>query len=209
VANLNDADADAFFRQGDEGTYTGGPGDSIPTGVVNVFDDLDAEALPRLTREQIERRDRNKRWVTGLVAALGVSALLAAAVRVAGTGTDDVSKLDSAAAAVEVTAPPPAMPPAPAVAPEPIAAAPMVAAPTPEVAAPPAALAEPAAAPPPAKPAQPVRETTLRAKASSADREAARAPHASKAIVAPAPPAMPKAAPSPVHSSPPTANFPD
>jgi len=73
----NDADADAFFRQGDEGTYTGGPGDSIPAGVVNVFDDIEDAALPRLTREQIERRDRYTRWVKGLVTTLAIGSGLA------------------------------------------------------------------------------------------------------------------------------------
>jgi hypothetical protein len=213
VAKLNDADADAFFRQGDEGTYAGGPGDSIPTGVVNVFDDLDEDVLPRPTREQIERRDRYKRWVTGLVSALGVSALLAGAVRVADTRTDDVPKMDTGAAQGNVAAQPPAPPPAaplPPVAPtEPVAAAPQVVAAVPAEAPPPQVVAAaPAEAPPPvAKPA-PSTQETVRTKPPSTDRETKAAPRSPKTAVV-TPPATPKVAPSLVHSSPPTANFPD
>lgn len=101
---LNDADADAFFRQGDEGTYSGGPGDSIPTGVVNVFDDLDEEVLPRLTREQIERRDRYTRWVKRFVTTLALGSGLAFGFR-AVQGRGDEATLALGAAAQEPLAP--------------------------------------------------------------------------------------------------------
>lgn len=204
MANLNDADADAFFRQGDEGTYSGGPGDSIPAGVVNVFDDLDEEALPRITREQLERRDRYKRLVTGVVGALGVSVLLAAAVRVAGTRDDDVQKIDAVAVAANV-AMPPASPPEPVLAPERIAPPPAIPAP-PEVPAPPVEVAR---APSVAMPAEPARDTPSRTRAAKANRDTSPASHPPKATVTPAAPTTPKTMPSLVHSSPPTANFPD
>ena len=201
MASLDDSDADAFFRQGDDGTYSGGPGDSIPAGVVNVFDDLDEDTLPRLTNEQIERRERYKKLVTGLVGALGVSAILAVGIRAVGNHTDDEPK-----ATARVTVPLHA-----AIAP--------VALPTPAVEAAPVdrvpsessvVAASPAAAPieqvKEAKPAEPSEAPPRWAKAASASRNTER-------VSRPPVPAIAAARttplPSLVHSSPPTAYFPD
>jgi hypothetical protein len=201
VANLNDSDADAFFQQGDEGTYSGGPGDSIPAGVVNVFDDLDEDTLPRLTKEQIERRDRYTKWVTGIVGALGMSAMLAAGIRAVGIGSDDAPKAAVAAPdPVRAVATPPAAP-APLVEAAPIQVA------TPEPALPaepvPAAPAEPVKA---SKPTQPSLDAPRREKAATADRTAVRERRVS---ASPVPAPRTTVLPSLIHSSPPTANFPD
>lgn len=202
MASLNDADADAFFQQGDNGTYSGGPGDSIPAGVVNLFDDLEQDALPRLTSEQIERRDRYKRWVTGLVGALGMSAVLAVAIRASGVSVEDAPTASAAVAVPIHAAPEPLAAPAPPVEPAPVEAVLAESAPP----APPPAVVrnEPEKA---AEPTQPAGDTARRAKATT-DRNTARTPRAPAAAVAP-PRATPKALPSLVHSSPPTANFPD
>lgn len=200
MASLDDSDADAFFQQGDQGTYSGGPGDSIPTGVVNVFDDLDEEALPRLTKEQIERRDRYTKRVTGLIGALGVSALLAVGIRAVGGRADDVPKATAVAPEPvrEIAAPPVA--PAPRV-----EAVPLAAAPEPSVPAEPApaALVEPVKA---TKVADPSVDVPRRMKAATSDRPAARDRHVAPPSVAPS---RTTGLPSLTHSSPPTAYFPD
>jgi hypothetical protein len=201
VRSLDDSDADAFFQQGDEGTYTGGPGDSIPAGVVNVFDDLEEEALPRLTKEQIERRDRYTKWVTGLVGALGVSALLAVGIRAVGSGADEMQKATGAAPdPVRPAAPPTAAPVLPVEA-EPIhAAAPE---PPPPAEPPPAAPPEPAKA---TKPTKPSDDAPRRAKTATADRTKARVHRESTPVVTPP---RTTTSSSMSHSSPPTAYFPD
>jgi hypothetical protein len=210
VASLDDSDADAFFRQGDEGTYSGGPSDSIPTGVVNVFDDLEEDALPRLTKEQVERRDRYTRWVTGLVGALGVSAMLAVGVHA--VGSDDTPKTAVPVAVPVRAAAAPAAPQAPRIEAEPVEA--IVAAPPPAGVKPtaevePVTTAKPTAEAEPvttAKPAQPSDDTPRREKASSAARNAVR-------VHRTPPPAVTAARTTPLpslgHSSPPTAYFPD
>jgi hypothetical protein len=208
VASLDDSNADDFFRQGDDGTYSGGPGDSIPAGVVNVFGDLEEDTLPRLTPEQIERRDRYTYWVTRLVGALGVSAALAIGVRTVGASADDAPRA--------VTIPPPAAaaPVAPATAPvaitAPVVEAESVEAVAPEPtrpapAAPAVAEVEPVKA---AEQARPSEEAPRREKASSAARNAVRGPRASSPPAS-APPPRTTPLPSLGHSSPPTAYFPD
>jgi hypothetical protein len=196
---LNDADADAFFRQGDEGTYSGGPGDSIPAGVVNVFDDLDEEALPRLTAEQIERRDRYTRLVKGLVSTLAIGALLAFGVRAAGLGDDEAPTIRAAAS--------------PETRVEPVAVAGGSGArTTPEHAT--TSVVEPSAPVATQSEVEALPEKHEAATASSKSAKSSKPVQASfrRSRTRPEPAAMPASkAPAavPVHSSPPTAYFPD
>jgi hypothetical protein len=219
LANLNDPDVEAFFRQGDEGTYSGGPGDSIPAGVVNSFDDLDEDTLPRVTREQVERRDRYKRRVTGLVSALGVAAVLAFVVRAVADRHDDVVTVTPAAApqpaAVVAETPPvtaleqqpasnaaeaPSQHDAPsallAVADRPREEAPAEAAPTPSEEGPRA-------------PAKRTGETAPMREARAPEKRAERPFRNSEAKTILPAPTSPMAPAGFVRSSPPTANFPD
>ena len=68
----DDEEADAFFRVGDEGTYAGGPRSTAPVAV----DDVDEDFALDVTTEQLERRDRLKRYVTTLVGTLGAGVMV-------------------------------------------------------------------------------------------------------------------------------------
>jgi len=74
-------EADAFFRQGDEGTYEGGPADLLPSGMFDAGAQNPASAP---TAEQLERRERFKRLVAGIVVTLGAGAVLAVVLRAGG-----------------------------------------------------------------------------------------------------------------------------
>lgn len=200
MSNLGDMDADTFFRQGDDGTYTGGPGDSIPAGVVNDFDDLDREALPRVTEEQVERRERNKRRVTGLVAVLGVSSLLGALVRTMGAGDEFSTKSEAPvnapvaaayAAPAAARAPEPAAAPAPEPAAAPVApASPVAVADEPSLnrAVAPVAAEPPRVAPPEASEGAAEREGNAQRTASKVEGRSAKAVQRARASASPATP---------------------
>jgi len=82
LSKLGEIEADEFFKDGDEGTYGGGPGDSLPAGTI----DLLADEPPVLrTLAQIERRARYKRLVTTVVSTLGVGSMLLFAIRFSGS----------------------------------------------------------------------------------------------------------------------------
>jgi hypothetical protein len=78
-----ESEADAFFRQGDEGTYAGGPASFLPTGVLDATVE---DPVPAPTPEQIRRRSRFKHLVAAIITTLGAGAVLATAVRLGGNG---------------------------------------------------------------------------------------------------------------------------
>src|SRR5882724_3998390 len=80
VSHLGE-DAEAFFQEGDAGTYDGGPRSVMPS-TRNVDSD-DAELATELTSEQIERRDRLKRLVTTIVGVCGAAVLVLVPMRLA------------------------------------------------------------------------------------------------------------------------------
>lgn len=81
MSNLNEDEADAFFHQGDAGTYDGGP--ALSLAPVGMADAIDEDDRPRpLTIEQIARRERLKRLVTTVVGTLGAGSVLLFALRV-------------------------------------------------------------------------------------------------------------------------------
>lgn len=229
MAILNDPDSEAFFRQGDEGTYSGGPGDSIPTGVVNVFDDLDADTAPRLSREQLERRDRYTRWVTGFVGVLGATAVIAFFVRaVSGRDHDTAFKAavevrrpaaDSNGLAVPAIAPvenkavaqndAPVVPRMNEPEPAPVTAVDHAASPDSEESRTPAVAHEGSHSVVAREPEPPARRSARSGEKTRTPE--ARAQRATRSLEAQRAPEPPKAtsAPSFGHASPPTANFPD
>lgn len=99
MSHLGD-DAEAFFRQGDDGTYEGGPKSLSPStrDVAHEEDDLTTEVTPEL----LERRDRLQRIVKGVVGTLGacVVVLLPFHFGIAGG-----SSTASAATAIELSTP--------------------------------------------------------------------------------------------------------
>jgi hypothetical protein len=95
VSHLGD-DAEAFFQEGDAGTYDGGPRSVMPS-TRNVDSD-DAELTTELTAEQIERRGRLKRLVTTIVGVCGAAVLVLAPIRLVTS--------HSAAPALETLGPP-------------------------------------------------------------------------------------------------------
>jgi hypothetical protein len=99
VSNLGEADADAFFQKGDEGTYLGGPADSmVPVGLVDAEETRELLGLP--TPEQIQRRERLQRIVTTIVGSLGVASVLVFALRLGQHPAHDVAIARNTTAAV-------------------------------------------------------------------------------------------------------------
>jgi hypothetical protein len=76
-----ESEAEAFFRRGEEGTYAGGPAESLPVGMLDVPGE---DPTPPPTPEQLERRARFKRLVAAIVTTLGAGAVLAILVRLGG-----------------------------------------------------------------------------------------------------------------------------
>jgi hypothetical protein len=77
-----ETEPDAFFQRGDEGTYAGGPADSLPAGAL----DDEADLVPPATPEQLERRGRFKRLVAAIITTLGVGTVVTVVVRIGGNG---------------------------------------------------------------------------------------------------------------------------
>jgi hypothetical protein len=161
---------DAFFDQGDEGTYHGGPNSNLPPP-----DSTDAvePVIPRAERtpEQRERTRRNTRIVLGVLAASVVIVLIGLA-RMKSNSDASGQGSDAPASPPLVQQPPPPAPPPPPPAPVNTAPADAGAArvepeppPPAPVAPPPAAVAprKPAAATPtpPAAPAPPPSDPLL------------------------------------------------
>jgi len=81
LSELNEEEADAFFRDGDAGTYEGGP--AVSLAPVTTPDLLD-EPHPR-NAEHLARRAKLKRVVTAVVGSLGAGLLLVGVWRLART----------------------------------------------------------------------------------------------------------------------------
>jgi hypothetical protein len=99
VSHLGD-DAEAFFQQGDDGTYEGGPKSLSPStrDTAHEEDDLTTEVTPAL----LERRDRLQRVVKGVVGTLGACVLVLLPFRL---GIAGGASMASAATAVELSTP--------------------------------------------------------------------------------------------------------
>ena len=99
MSHLGD-DAEAFFQQGDDGTYEGGPKSLSPStrDVAHEEDDLTTEVTPEL----LERRDRLQRIVKGVVGTLGACVLVLLPLRL---GSAEGSSTASAATAIELSTP--------------------------------------------------------------------------------------------------------
>lgn len=127
--NKLDDDAEAFFRNGDEGTYVGGPASIVPLVCEEPAEAWDLESAD----EWLERRRRLKRFVATVVGGLGAGlAILSLCVLAArARSADDVNPTRQAALPPQVKSAP-VVPAATTVAEAPVAMA--------EV---PAAVAEP------------------------------------------------------------------
>lgn len=101
MSHLGD-DAEAFFRQGDDGTYEGGPKSLSPStrDIAHEEDDLTTEVTPEL----LERRDRLQRIVKGVVGTLGACVVVLLPFRFGITGGSSTA---SAATAIEISTPAP------------------------------------------------------------------------------------------------------
>ncbi len=93
-------DAEAFFQQGDDGTYEGGPKSLSPStrDTAHEEDDLTTEVTPEL----LERRDRLQRVVKGVVGTLGACVLVLLPLRL---GMGGGASTASAATAIELSTP--------------------------------------------------------------------------------------------------------
>jgi hypothetical protein len=120
-----DEEADAFFKLGDEGTYVGGPRSFPP--VLRESDD--EELAVGLGTEQLERRDRLKRFVTTLVGALSAAVMVLLPFKLGAFGSAVLQKptgvkapaLATRPAVVAAVAAPLVAPPPPAAVSEPVA----------------------------------------------------------------------------------------
>jgi hypothetical protein len=135
-------DHDAFFDQGDEGTYHGGPNSNLPPPPESSEPIEPAIPPPARTPEQRERARRNARLVAGVVLAGVVLVLLGLARMKSNSQSGQGSEGASAPPLAQQPPPPPAPPPPP---PLPVHSAAPDAAP----ASPEPAPAPPAPAPPP------------------------------------------------------------
>jgi translation initiation factor IF-2 len=95
VSYLNEKEADAFFHEGDTGTYDGGP--AISLAPVGMADLIEADKPPPPSAEQLARRERLKRLVTTVVSTLGVGSALVFALRVTRQDSDAASAAPLAA----------------------------------------------------------------------------------------------------------------
>ena len=164
MSYLNEKEADAFFHEGDTGTYDGGP--AISLAPVGMADLIEADKPPPPSAEQLARRERLKRLVTTVVSTLGVGSALVFALRVTRQDSDAASAAPLAAMEARNAPRPAAMAAEPAVvhaavleeAPAP-AAMPTPPAPAPEAAS--GGEAEAAAAAPPQPAAQPAKAASV------------------------------------------------
>jgi hypothetical protein len=100
LSELNEEEADAFFRNGDAGTYEGGPAVSLaPVVAPEPFD----EHQPR-SAEHLARRNKLKRVVTAVVGSLGAGLLLVGVWRLA--RTDDAASVAPSSMHATVSASP-------------------------------------------------------------------------------------------------------
>lgn len=98
MSELNEEEADAFFRDGDAGTYEGGPAVSLaPVATPELLD----EPEPR-GAEHLVRRNKLKRVVTAVVGSLGAGLVLVGAWRLA--RTDDAGTVVPASVHATVSA---------------------------------------------------------------------------------------------------------
>ena len=107
MSHLGD-DAEAFFQQGDDGSYEGGPKSLSPStrDTAHEEDDLATEVTPAL----LERRDRLQRMVKGVVGTLGACVLVLLPFRLGIAGGASTA---NAATAIELSTPGAPMTPAP------------------------------------------------------------------------------------------------
>ena len=92
MSYLNEDEADAFFHDGDAGTYDGGPALSLaPVGMADLIEDNDDAARRPPSAEQLARRERLKRLVTTVVSTLAVGSALVFAFRITRTETGTAS----------------------------------------------------------------------------------------------------------------------
>jgi hypothetical protein len=133
-----EADLEAFFRCGDDGTYAGGPSASLPPVFTELQDEVTEPGFEAAIAQRLERRARYQQRVTRVIGVLGVAAVLAVTLRTAVRNGEPVA---AATPPIE-RLPPPAAPLPPA--PEPLIAV----APVPGAAAPPAPEATPPASEP-------------------------------------------------------------
>jgi hypothetical protein len=103
----SDIDFDAFFRSGEDGTYKGGPADSIaPVYAELEFDDPDDAFYEQHAARQ-ERRERYQRRVFHVVGALAASLVLTVSVRGASAGSSGVTATESTSVRVAAQEPSP------------------------------------------------------------------------------------------------------
>lgn len=99
LSYLNEEEADAFFHEGDAGTYDGGPALSLaPVGMADLIEDDETRLLP--SPEQLARRARMKRLVITVVSTLAAGSALVFALRVTRSESDTAT-----AAPLPATAP--------------------------------------------------------------------------------------------------------
>jgi hypothetical protein len=92
LSYLNEEDSDAFFHQGDAGTYDGGPLSLAPVGLAESSEAHDDRSkLP--TAEQVARRVKFKRIVTTVVSTLGIGSVLVFALRVTRQETETAAAI--------------------------------------------------------------------------------------------------------------------
>jgi hypothetical protein len=92
LSYLNEDEADAFFHEGDTGTYDGGPALSLaPVGMADLLDESDDHAARSPSIEQLARRERLKRLVTTVVGTLAAGSALVFAFRITRTESDVAS----------------------------------------------------------------------------------------------------------------------
>jgi hypothetical protein len=217
LSYLNEDEADAFFHEGDAGTYDGGPALSLaPVGMADLLEDHDDDQAARLpTADQLARRERLKRLVTTVVSTLAAGSALVFAFRITRPESNTASAASLTADDTRRAARPSAIAEEYQAARAAAAAAREVQAPAPQTeAAPPLPAthvdAEPAKILPPSLPVAHavVPSPVKRASTPASERAPLREAHPSPSV---ARPSLVTAARSPTMSghAPPTATFPD